>query len=98
MPNQLVRRNVRAYTSFQESNKPVDDVFYRNLVVKDHKSKDILRENEVFCELEQESRNFKGPVLAYVTPVSISLLRTCRVHAFQKHQSLLLFSVELQRI
>ena len=49
----------------------VANVVTRNLIQEEHRPSDILREHYRYCELEREIRHFKGPVLAYVTPVSL---------------------------
>ncbi|KAK7469955.1 hypothetical protein BaRGS_00036059 [Batillaria attramentaria] len=43
-------------------------VFDRGLVVEDVKKKLIVDEHGKFSPLEQETKNFKGPALGYVTP------------------------------
>lgn len=44
-------------------------VIDRGLVTKDIKKKQIIEEHSFFSPLEQDVKNFKGPVLGYVTPV-----------------------------
>ena len=47
----------------------VSSVMERGLVVEDIKRKHLIEEHSRFSPLEQEVKNFKGPVLGYVTPV-----------------------------
>lgn len=50
----------------------VANVVNRDLIKAEHTPSDVLREHYRYCELEREIRHFKGPVLAYVTPVSMT--------------------------
>jgi len=47
------------------------DVLHRNLVVENPKQQDILRESGQYYQ-DTKLRRFKGDVLGYCTPVSIS--------------------------
>lgn len=52
----------------------------RGLVTAEVKRKHILEEHSRFSPLIQDVKNFKGPVLGYVTPVRIQICffkRTC---------------------
>lgn len=56
---------------------PVPNVMSRDLIKSEHRPSDILKEHSRYCELEREVRHFKGPVLAYVTPVSKISIKQC---------------------
>ncbi|XP_021355543.1 chitinase domain-containing protein 1-like [Mizuhopecten yessoensis] len=44
------------------------NVFDRDLVTENIKTKDILHEYKAYCEMEKEIKRFQGRTLAYVTP------------------------------
>lgn len=49
-------------------------VIQRGLVTEQVKAKDIVKEHGIYCDTRREVKNFRGETLAYVTPVSPSLL------------------------
>lgn len=66
--------SLKIKTSFFLQKGPVEhDVFDRELVIKDPKAEDILREAGLYHK-DTDVKRFSGNVLGYITPVNIYFL------------------------
>ena len=75
----MVSTGIYGITYYFQVKLSMQNVSERGLVKTDIKGKDIVKEYQIYCDVEREVKHFTATTLVYVTPVSLGV---CNVQKY----------------